>query len=449
MRALLSLALAASLAAACDRGRRDRPGIPPRQVLLVTVDGLRADHVSAWNYPRPTTELEIAGTPRAQAPLSVDRLAEEGVIFARAFAPSTEWQVSLAALHTGRSPLAVGSRRGVGLAEEEVTLAETFSAAGFETRAFVSAETVHLGPGWSQGFDTIEECVDDLDAVQRVLAWIAAHDFGSGGRAFVWLHLSGPAFPYEPGKIAELDFARLYADPDYGGAARGDAAFRDERVELTDADRAHIAALYDGEIARTTHLLRRLLDWLAVAGGPSDAWPGTLLALAGLGGETLAPESSGELGDRTLPSEGALHVPLFLRHPDSLTGRRIFARLVTLEDLFPTLVEWFALPVPDDVQGESLLSLTDEWRHRPFPDRTLVALGASDDAGHEALSARDERWRLVIVPPRSSDARLELHDLASDPRARRDVSAEHPDVAEQLRAELRAAASSLDLPWLR
>jgi arylsulfatase A-like enzyme len=425
-----AIALACAAILACGGGRRARPGIPPRTVLLVTVDGLRADHVSAWTYARPTTWIESdAETREAGRALAIDDLAEEGVVFARAFAPSTEALESLAALHTGRSPLETGVGRAGDLSSEEETLAEVFSAAGFQTVAFVARRTGDLAPGWKQGFERFERTDDDSEAVRRARAWIDERDFGSGARSFVWLHLEGPTLPHEPGTRDGIDYRSLFAD-------RGEAAGDD-------------AALYDGEIAELSHLLRDFFDHLHETGGPADAWGGTLLAFVGLGGGELEDGSAPDPRARARPAEGVLHVPLFLRHTDSLTGRRIFRALVTLEDLRATLLEWFELPVPAASHGRSLLSLTDEWRKRAFPSRPLVAIGASDGEERPACSVRNDRWRLVVWPAQSStdgaSEVCELYDLEDDARGKSNVASEHPDTVRELREILSAQVATLAL----
>ncbi len=425
-----SVALVTLVTLACGDQRRARPGIPPHTVLLVTVDGMRADHVSAWTYARATTWIDAdRATREAGGALSIDDLAEEGVLFARAFAPSTEALASLAALHTGRSPLESGIAAGGDLESAEDTLAERFSRAGFQTLALVARQAGALGPGWQQGFDRFERTDDDLEAVLRGRAWIDERDFGSGARSFVWLHLEGPAPPFEPGTLEGIDFRSLFA------------------AATPDADST--TALYDGEIARSTHVLRGLLAHLHEAGGPADAWGGTLLAFVGLGGLELGAPGAESPSARARPSEGALHVPVFLRHPDSLTGRRIFRPLVTLQDVHATLLEWFDLPAQSVAGGRSLLSLTDEWRGRAFPLQPLLAVGGSDHETGPAVSLRNDRWRLIVWPPEAgvvgASERIELFDLDRDPGGRIDVAAEHANAALELRGVLSTRLGALSL----
>jgi arylsulfatase A-like enzyme len=137
-------------------------------------------------------------------------------------------------------------------------------------------------------------------------------------------------------------------------------------------------------------------------------------------------------------------VPLVLRHPDSLTGERIFADVVGLEDVAPTLLDWFGLPPLPGARGRSLLAVTDAYVERPFPERPAFA-----QLPERALyTARDARWRLVWNPLRAQPAgrpvsagplpELVLHDLEADPAGRRDVAAAEPEVVARLQAQIRA-----------
>ena len=125
---------------ACERAQ-PRRGIPPRHALLVTIDGLRADHCSAYLYRRDTTNFPLSAEDFKEGRnLTLDELANDGVLFTQAFAPTGHPRDSLAALHSGRS---ADLRRVPGEAVEltgAATLAEGFQAAGLRTAAFVTGD---------------------------------------------------------------------------------------------------------------------------------------------------------------------------------------------------------------------------------------------------------------------------------------------------------------------
>jgi len=411
-----ALVAALVLAQACTP---PRPGTPPRHVLLVTVSGLRADHVGAYGYPRPTTAADPAD---AQGPdLSIDGLAGSGVTFAQAFAPSADAAVSLAALHAGSNAPAGDAR----------TLAEDFAAAGFLTGAFLTGEAA-AEPTLARGAAHVAAGAGpdpDYDAVRQALAWLGEAQQGEQG-IFLWLHLSGPAAPWDPAPLGKEDFRKRFGDPDYAGTIDGSAerlaALADPAAALTGEDLAELVALYDAEVARVNQLVRQLCSALAgrFALLPRDLLGETVVVLAGARGAELFQHARAPEDPRSL-YDASLCVPLIVRHPASLTGRRVLAELVELRDVAPTLREWFDLPREDEAEGRSLLGLTDSHAARNFASRPVVLL--REGGG----SVRTPEWHLI-----ARGEERQLFHVVRDPLERADRAAEEPERASALAAEL-------------
>jgi hypothetical protein len=445
--------------AAC--GPTERAGTPPRHVVLVTVDTLRADRMSAWRHPRATTDLagvlEATGEHPPTRP-SLDRLAAEGVAFASAFAPRGMTFPSLATLFTGRPPLehgAIDNRDR--LCGDVATLAATLAGAGFATAGFVTNPLLARGSGIERGFDHyddrhVDRAVDrDLLAVSAASEWLLEQDLVAGPRLFLWLHLMGPHMPYEPLPLEDVDYATLFVDPAYDGPADGSREFLDEAYrsgrELTAADVEHVRAIYDGEIARIDHLVSLFAEVLsgALPAQPVDVLGQSIFAFAADHGEELA-QRHGYWAHSKSVYASVLHVPLFLRHPASLTGRRVMGEAVELQDVMPTLLDWLEVPSPPGVAGRSLLPLVDGG---PFPSRD--AFGTWRD---RVFTVRSDRWRLVWNPdgvePDDPPAgpypipELQLFDVEADPLELRDVAAEHAAVVEDLRGRITAWREGLD-----
>lgn len=448
-RVLLGAALLA-LAPACQR---ERPGLEPRHVLVVTVENLRADHCSFLMHDRPTTWVQSDELMREeQRAFGPDDIAADGVVFARCYAPSPERDVSLATLLSGRPPLENGvTRAGDLLPGEMVTLGEAFRAGGFATAAFLAGSNPP-DDSFARGFETAERCASDLEALRAAARWLA-RDPGMGERTLVWVHLEGlrpPWVPREP--IAEAEailLGRVFVDPDYAGPVDGSAeslrALNSGERAPTTADREALRALYDRQLAQLSAVfwtgLHDAYDFHTAPAEASETWSRTLFVLAGLNGFELLEH--GAVGAQGTLSEGALHVPLVVRHPDSLTGERIFDDLVELADVTPTLLEWTRLPPLPHARGRSLLAVTDSYVKRPFPARPAFA--QLPDRG--VFSVRDGRWRLVWNPLRVQPAgrptaagqlpETALHDLEADPEGTRDVSAAHPQVVRRLTDAIR------------
>lgn len=412
-----ALIAAAVLPQACAPA--PRPGTPPRHVLLVTVSGLRADHVCAYGYPRPTTAADPSD---AQGPdLSIDGLAAGGVTFAQAFAPSAAAAASLAALHAGSNAPAQGTR----------TLIEDFAAAGFRTGAFLTGAAA-AAPSLARGAAHVAAGAEpdpDYDAVRQAVAWLRETVESGEERIFLWLHLSGPAAPWDPAPLGKEDFRARFTDPDYAGtvdgSAAGLAALAQPGAELAGQDLAQLVALYDAEVARANQLVGQIASVLAGRFEmlPRDLLGETAVVLAGACGAELfqharAPEDPSSLYD------ASLRVLLVLRHPASLTGRRVLAEPVELRDVAPTLREWFDLPRADGADGRSLLALTDA-RARDFPSRPVVLRRA------EGGSVRTADWHLIV----RGKEKLLFH-VARDPLERTDLAALEAERARALAAEL-------------
>lgn len=317
----------------CACGQRDqRPGQPPRHVLLVTVAGLRADHVSACSYWRATTGAAQDSQPRSgEESFAIDSLAELGVLFPQAYTPSTSTHAALAALHYGRAPQEVGVQEdGDPPLSSFTPLARSFAQAGFETLARVTLGETPLGDEWKQAFGDYQDTPQDSETCASLAGALEQRDLNAGDPQFIWLH---------------LEDARRVAQESEG-----------------DVD------AYDAALVRTREQLQAVLSGLAQR-APFEDW---LIAFAGLGGASLASDRDVVNRQAHALAPSPLRVPLFLRHRGSLTGRRIFSRVIFLQDLAPTLREWLDLgehAIPAPGAGHSLLSLTDEWRERSFPTR--------------------------------------------------------------------------------
>ena len=418
--AALALALAS-----CARVEPERPGIPPRHALLVTVAGLRADHTSALLYPRETTSFPIDEARRAAGgALTFDDLCASGVLFAQAFAGALDPGAALLDVHGG-----AGGR----------SLAERFARRGFATVAFVAEAERALPADLARGFERFAAHERDQDVARSAVAFLADHDFGDGRGLFLWLHFAGPQFPFEPesgpSPAGQRDYARLFTDPSYAGPADGSAGFREARrasgaapLELAERDR--VVGLYDGEVAQWNGLLFYLLDLWRYLGAPSAAWEATATVVAGTNGVALFDElEGGDHGPARELADPGLWVPLVLCHPPSLTGRRVLDEVVELADLAPTLCDWFALE-GTGLAGRSLLALTDSYVEKPFAPRPALARRSD---GTSSLRYADRR---VTIDPQGGARTWPVERLAQQPLEREaapgELAASRADLALRL-----------------
>jgi arylsulfatase A-like enzyme len=414
-----SLALACGIALGCGRD------VPPN-VLLVCVDTLRADALGAYGAPLATP--------------SFDRLAREGIVFERAFAPTPATAPSHATLFTGQEPQRHGLlRNGETLADAATTLAEQLGAAGFHTAAFVSSFVLDPRFGFAQGFAHYDAAISESGSTMAKSkpypgAFWAAERFGGFDRRatatteaalrwidaapepfFAFVHYFDPHAPYLP--------PPLFADR--ADSAPVSLAHRSVPGVTPDV-LARLIRRYWGEVLYTDDALAALLEVTSRRERP------TLVIVTADHGEGLGQHEWLEHAVHLY--EEQLHVPLIVRGPGVSAGRRV-ATPVALADVAPTLLELLGVASGAPADGRSLAAVVrggPEPAPRPlFGVRRLVSEEVAWDRGVE-LSVRDQRWKYVW----DSEAEHELYDLAADPGELRNVLAEHAGVAAELRGLL-------------
>lgn len=349
--------LSLCLLAACGGG--SGPGGP--NVILVSIDSLRADHVGCYGYERDTTP-------------HLDRLAREGVRFAQQVSSSSWTLPAHAALFTSVADSVHGcvEATGTALNPDFVTLAERFGAAGYATGGFYGGPYLHEAFGLGQGFDTYVYAVEENREVfpgEKVEAWGnnplnharthrgvtngAVYGAASrwmaeqaGGPFFAFVHLWDVHYDFTPPPPWDTRF-----DPGYQGPIDGSGFAKDHqryRPDMEPADLRHLIALYDGEIAWTDTFLGQLRTDLEAWGIAGD----TILAVTSDHGTEFFEH--GTRGHRQTLFDEVVHVPLVLWAPGLLEPGRVVEGQTRMIDLGPTLLELADLSPPEGIMGESL-----------------------------------------------------------------------------------------------
>jgi arylsulfatase A-like enzyme/Tfp pilus assembly protein PilF len=383
---LIFLALSGSLAAAQSAPK------PAPNVVLITIDTLRPDHVGCY------------GNKQIKTP-NIDALAGEGVRFERAFAVVPVTLPSHTTILTGTYPMLSGMHdfSGNKLSPLQPTLASVLREAGYATGAVVGAAVLDSRFGLNQGFDFYYDHFDfsrldeaNLDEMERpgnIVADAALDWLGKNAQKkfFLWMHLYDPHFPYRPPE----PYAHEYADH-----------------------------LYDGEIAFADEQVGRLLGFLKDKG----LYRNTLIVLSGDHGESL-----GEHGEKThgfFIYNATMRVPLVIKLPESAAARTV-TDLVSLVDLMPTVLAALGMEIPAQVQGRSLLPALRE--DKGDRDRSLYGetyLPRLHFNWSELRGAENARYHFIDAP------RPELYDLTKDPGEVHNLFAEKKAVAEEMRSKL-------------
>ncbi len=349
------------------------PAAPDRpNVLLVTIDTLRADHVGCYGYSR-------ASTP------TLDALAKRGVRFETAVVHAPLTGPSHASILTGQLPLGHGFRNNSGftLSPQVKTAAERFRQTGYRTAAFVSGFPLDRRFGFGRGFEMYDDHLPKGSDPRRTpyverfadattdaaLRWLdAPSGQPSGSRWFLWVHYYDPHAPYEP----PADLAEQFRQTPY-----------------------------DGEIAFVDRQLARLLARLDARNETSR----TVVLVTGDHGESLGEHGEGTHG--IFVYDATLRVPWMMAGPGIPAGR-VSGTVARSIDVLPTLADYAGLPRMTDVDGRSVRAAADGQEMSDAPSYA-ESLYAELELGWAPVYAwRTAAFKFIKAP------HPELYDLQAD-----------------------------------
>lgn len=388
---------------------------PAWNVLLVTFDTTRADHLGCYGHPR-------ASTPHA------DGLAAEGVLFRQAYSSLPLTLPSHSTIFTGLYPPAHGVRDNglFVLADEQTTLAERLSSVGYKTGAAIGGFPLETQFGIGQGFQFFDDHLtgdyedfrgekvrpktriyfDERPAArvnEAIFPWLTEN---SDQPFFAWVHYYDPHQPQEP----PSPYDQLFADDPY----LGEIAYADENLG---------------------NLLRHLEG--------TGALDRTIVVLTADHGEGLGEHR--ELTHAYLLYDSTLHVPLIIRlppaHPLHGKTQEVESRVSSV-DILPTVLDLVGLERPDGLHGRSMVGLLNGelQDHRPHYAETLSPRFNNDWGELRALY--DGHWKYIHGP------KPELFDLETPNPETDNLVAARPKIAEEMRGKLstlihrRAASAS-------
>lgn len=395
------LTLLVTGAGACSRSQEGAAGDPGPEnatppIVLISIDTLRSDHLPAYGYAGVETP-------------AIDRLAEDGILFERAYSPVPLTLPAHASLFSGLLPPAHGVRDNAGYRLDGAisTLAEVLGERDYATAAAVSAFTMRAATGLDQGFDLYEDRFlagrrQTIGEIQRAggetlaagLPWLRS----VRGEPFLFfLHLYEPHTPYEPPEPLAARFA----------------------------------SAYDGEIAAADAVVGSLLAELDALG----LYERAVVVLLSDHGEGLGDHGEQEHG--ILLYREALQVPLIVKLPRQARGGSRVANSVQLTDVTVTLLELAGVAKPTAMEGASLLDL-------PSAPRALYG-----ESYHPRLrfgwsplrSMIQERYHYIEGPE------PELFDLEADPQERRNILRRERRIFAGLRDRLAELEPRLELPF--
>src|SRR5436853_1598931 len=367
-------------------------GNPTTNVVIVTIDTLRADHLGCYGYKHIRTP-------------NIDALAADGVRFERAYTPVPVTLPAHTAIFTGSYPMLSGIHdfSANKLNPQQPTLASALKEHAYSTAAIIGSAVLDSRFGLNHGFDfyydhfdfnrLLETNLDEMERPGNVVADVALDWLSKNyqKKFFLWMHLYDPHYPYRP----PAPYSEEYRDRPY-----------------------------DGEIAFADAQVGRLIEFLKNKG----LYQNTLIILSGDHGESL-----GEHGVKThgfFIYNATLHVPLIIHLPGDMHARTV-ANLVNLADLMPTVLAALNIQIPAQVQGQSLLPLMS-----PKKEDTARSLYAETFLPRlhfnwsELRGVETETYHFIDAP------KPELYDLRKDPGETHNLFAEKKAVTEEMRVRL-------------
>jgi choline-sulfatase len=376
-------------------GRKAENAVPVRDanIVLITVDTTRADHLSCY-------------APGGAKTPNLDALAARGVRFAQATAQVPLTLPSHASIMTGTYPTVHGLRDmgGFVLAPTHPTLASVLRSRGFATGAVVGSRILSRTFGLAQGFTFYDDKIvarleeNALPGLypERRASEVTDHAIGwleqnSASKFFFWAHYYDPHHPYDP----PAPFSKTYAKD-----------------------------LYSGEIAYTDQEVGRLLQWIDQHALSAR----TLIVVMGDHGESLGQH--GELTHGIFLYDATLHVPFIMAGPDVPSGKVIEDQVRSI-DVLPTVLDFLHITPPQETQGVSLWPLIDAGRHVRSNYSYAETLYPRTYMGWSELRAmRTDNWKLIIAP------HPELYNLTKDPNETDNVISHFPADADELQKKI-------------
>ncbi len=445
----------------------------PQGVILIWADALRWDHLNVYGYSRETAPV-------------LKRMAAEGALFHDCVSQATWTMPSTSSLLTS---LYVTTHGVVDHMKDKLpvtatTMPEVFHDAGYATLSFSSNWFTGRYFNMHQGVDELHE-YESLDwakpnsnktareYVNRLLGWLEAH---REVPFFVFLHVFDPHAPYEP----YPPYDTLWADP----ARKKEHEMHIEKVKefivgQNAESRKRVGMPYPKELEKAgidpDEFVSLMKDWYDGSIHGMDTEIGRILERLeelGLDEKTLVIFMSdhgeefldhGGVGHVTTVYSEVTHVPLIVRWPGVVPeGAEVFETVRTI-DLMPTILELCRLPLPEGMQGQSLVPLltaarrasdksiaksdrnaaftTGQWRNEPAVSEYLVAERDKrrKSERRDAYAIISDGWKLIHnIQPLEGNPEYELYDHRKDPLDKVNLADKHPEIVERLAEELKA-----------
>ena len=421
---IIKLLAALGVAAGCFLGAPttghagDLPAGEPPNIILISIEATRADHLGCYGYGRATSP-------------AIDRLAREGVRFENMFVQRGLTWPSLTSIMTSRYPVNHGVRDNghFDTLADQQHLAEIMKSRGYMTGAFLGNACQAEWPGFDRRF-----CSEDWNLTREAVRWIEEN---RTKKMFLWIHYLSPHKPYQPPPPYDAFF-----DPGYSGAINGSTWVLDRvtlgRTQLSPEDLNHVISLYDGSILFVDSQIQLILSKLESLGIRDKS----LIIITADHGEDMYDHNFYFYHAASI-HDSSLKVPLIMAYPGMIPAGQTAPGIVRGVDLAPTILELAGMKIPSFFEGRSLSPLVF----------SKAAADDFDDAVSEwedkILSIRDHRYRYIYNPQNHHPhmivrdpswgydvAEEELYDIIADPKETNNLALTHPKLLRRMKKKL-------------
>ncbi|MBI3413467.1 MAG: sulfatase [Candidatus Aenigmarchaeota archaeon] len=397
-------------------------------VVLVSIDTLRADHLGVYGYHRNTSP-------------NIDALAKESIVFENAISQASWTLPSHISLFTSKYPpeiypynLSINVSDNdyiVSMARKEFTahpnIATILKNNGYSTAAFVSGGYVAGKWGFENGFDVYDDSYMRIknpapQITSRVVEWLETN---RTNKFFLFLHYLDVHCPYEP----LPEFQNFYLK--YHSELNLSILCAEEVANSNDINK--IIGGYDDSITQVDYYLGELIDKLKSYG----IYNKTIIVVLSDHGEALYDHTGSEyfsddfptryIGHRYSLFNEVLRVPLIIKYPGS--GHRIVQERVRIIDVLPTILGILKLGAPFNFSGENALNVGQ--------DRNLMAVGGpTKDLPYGAYAIFNDSYKMIFKVKKDDTNVTLLYDLEIDKREASDLSSMNADISEKLKKQL-------------
>jgi arylsulfatase A-like enzyme len=398
------------------------PGLPPRpNVILITIDALRSDHLGCYGYKRDTSP-------------NIDELAKDGVIFTQAISQASVTAVSLASLLTSVYPARTGIISQVRDIMNDFTcptIIEEFNRNKYRTAVFFPDDIAIGLPAWAyRGAEhqvihpQIHGKADDALLTRQLIDWVV-QDSKRG--FFTWIHYRGVHTPYLP----PAPYNRLFVNDQFYNQGKKIPLLKDNTQvwggirpqanlnNIREVD--YYVAQYDGALKYVDFCIGELLRMLKDRG----FYENTVVIIGADHGEALG-EHNLYFGHANTLYDELLRVPLIIKFPGKAFRGRRFTGQVRLVDIMPTILQYLKLKIPRYTDGISLMPILEgRVGHGPVFSFSKTNI---------MNAVRSEEWKLISYD--SSWGKDELYNLKIDPGELDNLALQETGIVKRFKEEL-------------